>query len=200
MAWRLDIERLSRRAAAGCRRTRFTALQGGALVIAIAAAAGPSNGQAPAPVTRDMSATNASSAAPSIPDEGSSGSTEAPSAKGARLQRLSHDDLFRILGKEVRSASGQAMGRIVDILFDEAGRPRAAIIDFGGFLGVGTRKIAISWDSVHFAPAGPKEDVVVDLDRDQIKAAPEYKESREVVAVVSPPTSRQHDSAPDQGW
>jgi hypothetical protein len=102
--------------------------------------------------------------------------------------------MFRVLDKEVRSASGQAMGRIVDLLVDETGRPRAAIIDFGGFLGVGTRKIAIGWDCLHFATAGPREDVVVDLDRDQIKAAPEYKDSRDVVAVVAPPR------ATDPGW
>jgi len=73
---------------------------------------------------------------------GSYGSTEAPPAKGARLQQLPHADVSRILGKEVRSASGEAMGRIVDVLVDETGRPRAAVVDFGGFLGVGTRKIA----------------------------------------------------------
>jgi len=41
---------------------------------------------------------------------------------------------------------------------------------------------------------------MVDLDRDQIKAAPEYKDSHEVVAVVSRPRSQQHDTAPDLGW
>jgi hypothetical protein len=56
------------------------------------------------------------------------------------LQRFAHTDLFRILGKEVHSPSGQAMGRIVDLLVDEMGRPQAAIIDFGGFLGVGIRR------------------------------------------------------------
>ena len=47
-----------------------------------------------------------------------------------------------MLGKDVLSATGENMGRIVDVLFEYSGKPRAAIIDFGGFLGVGTRKIA----------------------------------------------------------
>ena len=42
------------------------------------------------------------------------------------------------------------MGRIVDLLVDETGQPRAAIIDFGGFLGVGIRKIDIDWHSLRF--------------------------------------------------
>ena len=184
MPWPFDPAREIRRATAGPRQNRGGALQvvGGALVIAIATAASPSTGQAPAP------------------DQGAYGSTEAPPAQGAHLQQLAHTDLFRILGKEVQSPSGQAMGRIVDLLVDETGQPRAAIIDFGGFLGVGTRKIAIDWRSLRFSAVRTKETVVADLDRDQIKAAPEYKDSREVVAIVTAPRSRQRDIAPDPGW
>ena len=128
------------------------------------------------------------------------GSTEVPLANGARLQQLAQTDLFRILGKEVHSPSGQAMGRIVDLLVDETGQPCATIIDFGGFLGVGIRKIAIDWHSLRFYEAGTKGAVVADLDRDQIKAAPEYKEAREVVAIVTAPRSNQRDIAPNPGW
>ena len=155
--------------AAGYRQTRLAAIQviGCALVIALATAANPSTGQAPAV------------------DDGASGANPASPTKGASLQQFSQADLRRILGKEVRSASDQAMGRIVDLLVDEAGQPRAAIIDFGGFLGVGTRKIAIDWSALRFDTAKPNAAVVVSLDRDAIKAAPEYKESRDMVAVVS---------------
>ena len=183
MLWPSDTLREIRRAA-GYRRNLLAGLQvvGGALVIAIATAADPSAGQAPAP------------------DEGAYGSTGAPPAKAARLQQFAHTDLFRILGKEAHSPSGQAMGRIVDLLVDETGQPRAAIIDFGGFLGVGTRKIAIDWHALRFDVEQTKEAIVADLDRDQIKAAPEYKDSREVVAVVTASSFKQRDTAHDLGW
>ena len=42
------------------------------------------------------------------------------------------------------------MGRIVDVIVDRSGQVRAAIIDFGGFLGVGSRKIAVDWNALHF--------------------------------------------------
>src|SRR5882724_1158657 len=84
-----------------------------------------------------------------------------------------------VLGKEVRSSAGENMGRIVDIVVDRAGRVRAAVIDFGGFLGVGSRKIAVDWNALSFAPEEDKRDVVtVELTRDQVKAAPEYKDKR----------------------
>src|SRR5450755_410193 len=54
-----------------------------------------------------------------------------------------------ILGVEVHSTSNETMGRIVDVIVDGEGTPRAAIIDFGGFLGLGSRKIAVDWKALH---------------------------------------------------
>jgi hypothetical protein len=90
-----------------------------------------------------------------------------------------------VLGKEVRSSAGENMGRIVDVIVDKAGRVRAAVIDFGGFLGVGSRKIAVDWNALSFTPPDDaKRDVVtVELTRDQVKAAPEYKDKKTVVVL-----------------
>ena len=63
-----------------------------------------------------------------------------------------------ILGKEVRSTADENMGRIVDVIVDRTGRARAAVIDFGGFLGVGNRKIAVDWDALNFAAEDEKRD------------------------------------------
>ncbi len=92
-----------------------------------------------------------------------------------------------VLGKEVRSIMDENMGRIVDIIVDPSGQVRAAVIDFGGFLGVGSRKIAVDWSILRFG-AGEKSDrIVVDLTRVQVKAAPEYKDGKPVVVVGASP-------------
>jgi hypothetical protein len=76
------------------------------------------------------------------------------------------------------------MGRIVDVLVDRAGQVRAAIIDFGGFLGVGSRRIAVDWNALHFPqPGKPGERIALDLTRDQVKTAPEYREGKPVVIL-----------------
>src|ERR1700738_132738 len=118
---------------------------------------------------------------------------------GASLDYFPRDNLFRILGKEVVSAKGEDMGRIVDVLFDEKGEPHAAVIDFGGFLGVGTRKIAISWSALRFDLGEKKNVIALDLDREQLKAAPEYKyaESDKPLPVVAQPQSPPQEPAPD---
>ena len=89
-----------------------------------------------------------------------------------------------VLGKEVRSSADENMGRIVDVIVDHDGRVRAAVIDFGGFLGVGSRKIAVDWNALSFpAPAGARDVVTLELTRDQVKAAPEYKDKQTVVVL-----------------
>jgi hypothetical protein len=94
-----------------------------------------------------------------------------------------------ILGKEIRSKADENMGRLVDVVVDRSGRPRAAVIDFGGFLGVGSRKIAIDWNALNFESDERQRDVViVDLTREQVKAAPEYKGKRAVVVLSSAAT------------
>ena len=116
---------------------------------------------------------------------------------GASLDYFPRDHLFRILGKEVLSAKGEDMGRIVDVLFDEKGEPHAAVIDFGGFLGVGTRKIAISWSALRFDLGEKKNVIALDLGREQLKAAPEYKytNSDKPIPVVAQPQPPPHEPA-----
>lgn len=96
---------------------------------------------------------------------------------------LPNQDVQGVLGKEVRSSADEDMGRIVDILVDRGGQVRAAVIDFGGFLGVGNRKVVVDWTALHFAPADQPDRVSLDLTRNQIKQAPEYKPGKPVVVL-----------------
>jgi hypothetical protein len=67
---------------------------------------------------------------------------------------------------------------------DRGGQVRAAIIDFGGFLGVGSRKIAVAWDALRFPPNAKKVGRIgLELTRDQAQAAPEYKEEKPIVVL-----------------
>ncbi len=99
---------------------------------------------------------------------------------------LNKHEVEGVLGREVRSATDENMGRIVDVLVDRGGEVRAAIIDFGGFLGLGSRKIAVDWNALHFpAPGKAGARIALDLTRDQVKAAPEYQEGKPVVVLGS---------------
>jgi PRC-barrel domain len=113
-------------------------------------------------------------------------STTAPKVPQAtpEITILNNHEVEGILGREVRSPTNENMGRIVDVLVDRGGQVRAAIIDFGGFLGVGSRKIAVDWGALHFPPPGqPGAYIKLELTRDQVAAAPEYQEGKPVVIL-----------------
>jgi PRC-barrel domain len=79
--------------------------------------------------------------------------------------------LKSVLGRDVSSAPDGDGGRIIDLLVDRDGTVRAAVVEFGGFLGIGTRKVAIEWAAFRFSGRS----IAVDVTREQIRAAPEYK-------------------------
>ena len=152
------------------------------ITFAAAAVLGAATAQVPSPAPNDQT-------------------TGKPALNGASLDYFPRDHLFRILGKDVLNAKGETMGRIVDVLFDEKGEAHAAVIDFGGFLGVGSRKIAISWKALRFDLGEKKNVIALDLDREQLKAAPEYKssESDKPIPVVAQPQPTPREPAPDPG-
>ena len=89
-----------------------------------------------------------------------------------------------VLGREVRSPADENMGRIVDVIVDRTGTVRAAVIDFGGFLGVGSRKIVVDWSALHFGRVADKKDsITLELTKAQVAAAPEYKEDTPIVVL-----------------
>jgi hypothetical protein len=93
-------------------------------------------------------------------------------------------DAHGVLGRDVRSTTGQDMGHIVDVIVDRAGMVRAAVIDFGGFLGVGSRKIVVDWDALHFGSIANKGDsITLELTKEQVTAAPEYQEDKPTVVL-----------------
>jgi sporulation protein YlmC with PRC-barrel domain len=97
---------------------------------------------------------------------------------------VDHQDVQSILGRQVLSSAGEDMGRVIDIVVDRTGQVRAAVIDFGGFLGLGNRKVAIDWGALRFAPTGSKSDrITVELTRDQVRAAAEYRDGRPLVVL-----------------
>jgi PRC-barrel domain len=102
-----------------------------------------------------------------------------------------------ILGKKIMGPDGKELGLLVDVLVDAQGHPQAAVIDFGGFLGVGSRKIAVDWRLLTLSPGQPDWKISLNLGRDEIQAAPEYKPDEISGMMVGPPKAA--PSSPDAG-
>lgn len=106
----------------------------------------------------------------------------AQSSGGTPAVVLDDQGIESLLGKEVASAAGDKLGRIVDVLVSKDGTLRAAVIDFGGFLGVGTRKVAVAWSTLRFTDKGP----VLGMTADKLRVTPEYRDGEPVVVVGQP--------------
>ena len=102
------------------------------------------------------------------------------------VQKVPPEAVEAILGRPVVDADGKELGRLIDVLVDDTGQPQAAVIDFGGFMGVGSRKVAVHWITLHFNPADGKHQILLDMTPDQIKSAPEYLSADKPAPVVTP--------------
>jgi hypothetical protein len=119
-------------------------------------------------------------AAPAIPPAADSKEAAPPPSVTVIAPREAHG----VLGRDVRSPTDEDMGRIVDVIVDRTGTVRAAVIDFGGFLGVGSRKIVVDWSALHFGHVNNKGDnITLELTKAQVAAAPEYKEDTPIVVL-----------------
>jgi hypothetical protein len=115
---------------------------------------------------------------------------DAAAAAGTPATVLDDQQVVTVLGRSVRGREGEDMGRIVDVIVNRSGQVRAAVIDFGGFLGVGSRKVAVEWSALRFEPTGKPDRITLDLTRNSVRLAPEYKEGSPVVVLGAPDTTQ----------
>ena len=126
------------------------------------------------------------SQSPPPPNAVQSESPPPPAPPPSAVQSMAPEDAEAILGQRVMDAGGQQIGRLVDVLVDEHGQPQAAVIDFGGFMGIGNRKIAVHWSALRFNPADAAHKITVEMTPDQIQAAPEFRNPDKAASVVTP--------------
>ena len=77
----------------------------------------------------------------------------------------------KIIGSEVRNKSGDKIGDVRDLVVDDKGTIKLAIVSTGGFLGVGDRLHAVPWDLLAL---GPKDDHILDIDRAHLQKTPGF--------------------------
>lgn len=94
-----------------------------------------------------------------------------------------------LMGKRLFTPNGDELGRVVDVVFDEMFRPFAAVVDVGGFLGVGARRVALAWSMLTLVPHDSAMRLITDTAPEKIGAAPDYKPD-DPASVLSISTAR----------
>lgn len=76
-----------------------------------------------------------------------------------------------IVGKTVVSQQGEDIGQIEEVVTDSNTQQQLAVIDVGGFLGMGEKSVAVSFDQLQLSADGR---VQSDLTRETLQSQPEY--------------------------
>lgn len=82
-----------------------------------------------------------------------------------------------LVGKSVYGVNDNSVGTIDDLILDDQGAITNVIIDFGGFLGMGTSQVSVGFDELTILADEGRSDfrVYVDATREQIQAQPQYE-------------------------
>lgn len=80
-------------------------------------------------------------------------------------------------GAPVYDANDEEIGNIGELILDEGGQVTQAVVDIGGFLGIGVNPVAIPLDQMQFLRAqdGDELRVYVSMTEDQMEALPAYE-------------------------
>ena len=81
-----------------------------------------------------------------------------------------------IVGAKAVSVNDENVGEVKELLIGANGLVRGALISVGGFLGIGERNVVVDWRDLSISQDGKDLRVLVKLNKDQLKALPEYAE------------------------
>jgi len=78
-----------------------------------------------------------------------------------------------VVGMRVQSTEGKKLGDIKDLVIDPAdGSIGYAVLDFGGFLGIGDKYFAVPWEALQWT--ADHKAIVLDVNKKDLKQAPGF--------------------------
>jgi sporulation protein YlmC with PRC-barrel domain len=78
-----------------------------------------------------------------------------------------------LIGMKVQGTDGKNLGTIKDLVIDrEDGEIQYAVLDFGGFAGIGDKYFAVPWEALHMDQDNKK--IALDLHKKDLKDAPGF--------------------------
>lgn len=89
----------------------------------------------------------------------------------------SPDDMVtsKLVGQSITNAANETIGEIADVVIGFDGKVKAWVVGVGGFLGIGTKYVAVDPSALRLQRTDGKTlTAMINTDRDQLRAAPEY--------------------------
>lgn len=81
----------------------------------------------------------------------------------------------KLVGLTIQNGANETIGEIADIVLDEKSTVKAWVVGVGGFLGIGTKYVAIDPSALKLGRVNDTTlKATIDTNKDQLRAAPEY--------------------------
>jgi sporulation protein YlmC with PRC-barrel domain len=140
-----------------------TAITGLMIGSAMAQANNTVSNPAPAPANKSAASTPATS----------------PSAKFVNSQKSDQYLASNFKGTDVVGSDNQKIGDVSDILFDKDGKIEAYVISVGGFLGIGSKDVALAPSAFQVLPGDKSKNesdkLKLSMTKDQLKQAANFE-------------------------
>ncbi|MCC6947667.1 MAG: PRC-barrel domain-containing protein [Bradyrhizobiaceae bacterium] len=82
-----------------------------------------------------------------------------------------------VIGTRVRGGGDENIGTISDLLIDKDGNVKAVVIGVGGFLGIGQKNVAVSFDSLKLQRSSEgTQEARLSMSKAELEGAPDFKE------------------------
>lgn len=122
------------------------------------------------PSTTDPSTASEPGAGQTDPMMGAERTQQPGMGAGGSLANMAADE---IVGKTVVSRQGEEIGDVNDVVTDPTSGQKFAVVDVGGFLGVGEKSIVIGMDELQMSTTGDDR-LQSDLTREELQTKTEY--------------------------
>lgn len=134
-----------------------------------------------------------SEATPILPDK----STKSLEQNAQFLNEQKSDDVLAstIIGQPAVNGQDEGIGEVNDLVTDRSGKILAALIGVGGFLGIGEKDVAVRFEDLKLArDENNNVKVVLNLSKETLAAAPDYKTLDEQPVVEGSAKSDRDDT------
>jgi hypothetical protein len=98
----------------------------------------------------------------------------------------------KLIGAKVVDTANELIGDVNEVILSKDGGVAAAVVGVGGFLGMGEREVAVSFNSLRLKQDGDGMVVTIDATKDALQNAPEWTwpDERSARRTRSPSESR----------
>ena len=83
-----------------------------------------------------------------------------------------------VIGTKVKNANKDTVGSVEDLYVDGSGNIKTVVMSVGGFLGVGSKDVAVKWSDLKQTRDGKTLVLTTNMSKDDLKALPDYKYER----------------------